>query len=150
MTIEREKFERLMTAALDGELNADEQREFEALLAEDEALQKEFLQYKQLKEVALTMKLKMPSQEVWDRYWLDVYNRIERGISWVLISIGAAVLLAYGGYKLVEEILRDTSLNWAVRLAMLSLIAGLALLLVSVAREKWFTRKSDPYKEVLR
>ncbi|MDZ7316419.1 MAG: zf-HC2 domain-containing protein [candidate division KSB1 bacterium] len=150
MTIEREKFERLMTAALDGELTAEERREFEALLDENEELRREYLEYQQLKEVTSTMRLKMPSQEVWDRYWLDVYNRIERGISWVLISIGAAVLLAYGGYKLVEEILKDTSLSWAVRLAALSLMGGLALLLVSVAREKWFTRKSDPYKEVLR
>ncbi len=150
MTIDREEFERLMTAALDGELTPEERRRFDEALAADAARREEYEDLKKLKEVTSAMKFKSPKTEVWDRYWVDVYNRMERAIGWVLLSMGAVILLTYYLYKVVEEILRDPDLSTVVRVGAIALIAGLAVLLVSVIREKWFTRKNDPYKEVLR
>jgi hypothetical protein len=150
VSLDRERFERLMTAALDGELSAGEQRELDDMLAGDESLQKEFLSYKQIKEVTSVMKFKAPLNEVWDHYWLDVYNRIERGLGWLLFTIGAVILLTYSGFKLIENIIHDSGLALFARIGLLALIAGLAVLLVSVVREKWFAWKNDPYKEILR
>lgn len=150
VSLNREQFERLMTAALDGELSAGEQQELDAMLAGDESLQKEFLSYKQIKEVTSAMKFKTPLNEVWDHYWLDVYNRIERGLGWFLFTIGAVILLTYSGFKLIESIIQDSGLALIARIGVLAAIAGLAVLLVSVVREKWFTWKNDPYKEILR
>jgi hypothetical protein len=150
VSFDRERFERLMTAALDGELSVGEQQELDAMLADDESLQKEFLSYKKIKEVTSAMKFKSPINEVWDRYWLDVYNRIERGLGWFLFTIGAVILLTYSGFKLIENIIHDAGLALFARIGLLALIAGLAVLLVSVVREKWFAWKNDPYKEILR
>ena len=149
-TADRERFQTLMMGALDGELNAEEQKEFDSMLAADKNLQKEFTKYKKLKEATSTMKLKSPTPEVWDRYWGDVYNRFERGIGWSLFSVGAAILFTFFGFKIIEAVINDPSLAFIAKVGILLTIGGLAVLFVSVAREKFFTRKHDPYKEIQR
>ena len=80
----------------------------------------------------------------------SVYRRIERGVGWILVSIGAIVLLSYGLWSGVGELLRDTTVPWYVRGAVMSLLAGFAVIVVSVVREKFFMRERDPYREVER
>jgi len=87
---------------------------------------------------------------VWDRYWLNVYNRIERGLGWILTSIGAMIVLFYGAYKAVEAILADTQLEWFMKAGILALLGGVVILLVSVLREKLRLRKTDKYEEIQR
>lgn len=140
----------LMTAALDGELSADEEQEFRSLLATSPQYEREWTEYKKLKEVTMQMKFRQPPQEVWDRYWVNVYNRIERGIGWILTSIGAMIVLFYGGYKAIESILLDPSLEWFMKIGILAVLAGMVVFFVSVVREKFFTRKVDKYKEIQR
>ena len=60
-------------------------------------------------EVMGKMELKQPSKEVWKVYWLSVYNRLERSIGWIFLSIGAMILLFFGGYKIVEGIIQDAN-----------------------------------------
>lgn len=146
----RERMEKLMMGALDGELTPNEQEEFHQMLSKDPNVQEEFEQYKKLKKVTKTMKFKAPAPEVWDNYWLDVYNRIERSIGWLIFSVGVIILLTYGGFKLVEAVINDPGLAIIIKVGILLMIGGLAILFVSVAREKYFTRKHDPYKEIIR
>lgn len=98
----------------------------------------------------MQLKFMQPPEEVWDRYWLNVYNRIERGLGWVLTSIGAIIVLFYGAFKAVESIIADPELEWFVKAGILAMLGGLAIVLVSVLREKLMTRKSDTYKEIQR
>lgn len=98
----------------------------------------------------MNMKYTSPPESVWDKYWLGVYNRIERGIGWILLSIGAIVLLIYGLYSMFESILADTEIAWWLKLAIFSAIAGTAVLLVSVLREKIFLHKTERYKDIRR
>ena len=78
------------------------------------------------------------------------HARLERGLAWILFSIGAIILLTYSGFKAVESIISDPQLAGILKAAILMVIGGSVILLVSVVREKLFTRKSDPYKEVQR
>ncbi len=143
-------FAELLTKALDQELSEQEQQLFQTLLAKHPEWRQEWLKQKKLKEVMQTMKFKNPPSEIWDTYWVKVYNRIERGLAWILFSIGAIIVLIYSFYHLVDRILTDPELNPLLKTAILMLIAGLAILTVSVIREKLFVRKKDPYKEVQR
>lgn len=149
-TADRERFEKLMMGALDSELTMDEEQEFNKMLASDTDLKKEFDQYKKLKKATIAMKFKAPPPEVWDNYWLGVYNKMERGIGWLIFSIGAVILLTYGGFKSIEAVINDPGLALIAKVGILLTIGGLAVLFVSVAREKFFTRKHDPYKEIIR
>jgi len=97
------------------------------------------------------MKHKEPPDEAWENYWSRVYNRLERGLSWILISIGAMILLFYGGFKAVESLVKDPAVAILLKVAILVLLAGLVILFVSVVRERIFTYKKDKYaKEVKR
>ncbi len=149
-SVDRERFEMLMMGAIDNELNTEEQQEFERLLAQNKAWQLEYEKYKNLKEVTGTMQLTSPSPEVWDQYWLTIYNRIERGIGWLIFSVGAVILLTYFGFQFVEAIINEPHLAVIAKIGILLTIGGLAVLFVSVVRERLFTRKFDPYKEIKR
>lgn len=96
------------------------------------------------------MKLKEFSDQVSDMYQTGAYTRIERRIGWVLFSLGVMVLLAAGLYELVLALLRGSADPWWVRAAVGACVAGLAVLFVSVLRERLFVLKRDPYKEVKR
>lgn len=144
------RFEMLMMGALDGELNKDDQKEFEHLLSLNPNYQKEYEKYKRLKEVTLEMKLKSPPSEVWENYWVNVYNRFERGIAWLIFSIGSMIILTYFGFRWIESILADSHVVLIVKIGILLIVGGLAILFVSVLREKLFMRKGDPYKEIQR
>ncbi len=96
------------------------------------------------------MTLKTPPDEVWDDYWMNIYNRIERGIAWIIFSIGAIILMTYGLFKAVEEIIADPQLAVIVKIGIITVIGGLVILAVSILREKLRVRKSDPYKEIKR
>ena len=98
----------------------------------------------------MDLKFKQPPEETWDRYWAGVYSRLERGLAWLLISIGTAVVLAIVGYAAIMKFLEDTSTPLAVKLGVGALLLGGAVLLVSVLREKMVMRKTDKYKEVTR
>lgn len=140
----------LLTAALDEELGPEEARELERRLDEDPALRREWEELKRLREVTGAMRLKKPPDEVWDRYWTGVYRRLERGVGWILVSLGAVLLLAYGLFELADQLLADPALPAFVKVAAMALGLGLVVLLVSVLREKLFVWKRDPYKDVRR
>ncbi len=150
MNTELNRFQTLLNKALDNLLTDEERIEFNNLLAPSNEYQEEWKSLKQIKEITKTMKLKNPPEEVWDKYWLGIYSRLERGIAWILISIGAIVVLIYGGFKAVESVIQDPTLAWFLKAAILMLIAGGVILFVSVIRERLFLRKTDKYKEIIR
>ena len=135
---------------LDNELSPSEREAFEREVDRDPELARELDAMRAMREVTGSMKLEEFPDQVWDRYWEGTYNRLERGIGWILFSLGAIVLLGAGLYELVLALLKDTSEPWWIRLAIGSFCAGLAVLFVSVLRERIFVRKRDPYREVKR
>ncbi len=91
-----------------------------------------------------------PPPEIWDDYWTSVYNRLERGLGWILVSAGALVLFAYGAWHWLEAVLADSGMPGPVKIAIFALVVGGAILFVSVVREKLLLRRRDPYREVQR
>ena len=96
------------------------------------------------------MALRSPPEEVWETYWTSVYHRFERGVGWVLLSLGVIVSLSYGLWQLAKELMADATIPTFIKGAVLAMIVGGAILFVSVVREKWFVNRSDPYKDVQR
>ena len=141
---------RLMMAALDGELAPGERDELDRLVGDDPALREEWARLQEVREVTATMGYREPPEEVWETYWVSVYNRVERGIGWVLISIGCLVMLGYALWHAVHALLEDTAVPPYLKIAIFAATLGGAILLFSVAREKWFTSRRDPYKEIQR
>jgi len=146
----RERFQQLLMRQFDGEMTPEAQQEFDKLVTAFPELNQEREEFIHLKEVLHTMKFKTQPDFVWDQHWLKIYNRIERSLAWVLISIGAIVLVTFGMFKLIETLLADTQLSLLVKISILAVLAGAVILFVSVIREKFILKKHDPYQEIQR
>ena len=140
----------LMMRALDGELSDGRQAEFENLIAADESLRVEWERLEQVKEGTASLELKQPPEELWEGYMDSVYRRVERGIVWILLSVGTIVLISYGLWQGISELIDDLTVPWYVKGGVLALLVGIVILVVSVIREKYFVFKDDPYRDVNR
>ncbi len=140
----------LISGYLDNELTPDEMARFQQELTRNPALARELEEMKSMQEVTGSMKLKDFPDQVWERYWDDTYNRLERNIGWFFFSIGAMILMAGGLYKFVLSLLNDSGEPLWVRLAIGIGCSGLGILFISVLRERLFMRQRDPYREVKR
>lgn len=145
-----ERARELLMRALDDELEPGQREELDGLLGADPALSEEWSRLVRLREVTTNMAFRKPPEEMWDGYWNSVYSRLERGIAWILVSIGAIVVGSYGAWYAVRDLLTDTGLPWFVRWSILALMVGVVMLLVSVIRHRIFVSQSDPYKEIER
>lgn len=140
----------LMMAYLDDELNDEQKRAFEAHLASCSDCAKDLEEFKKLKQMTDCVALAEPEDRVWDEYWNHLYNRIERGTGWILFSVAAIALLIYGGFELVEIIIEDRTVGVLAKIGVLALVGGLAVLFVSVLRERIYFWGRDRYKDVRR
>ncbi len=145
-----ERFIYLAERYFDKEISEDENNELQSLLNSDDGLMQEFNEQKRIKEVLNKMKLKNPSKEFWDGYWESIYNKIERNIAWIFISIGAILILSYASIEAVENFLADTEMPSIVKYGIAGLFIGGVILFVSVIREKIFSMKKDKYKDIVR
>jgi anti-sigma factor RsiW len=139
-----------VSAYLDDELEPEERRAFEGQLAHDAGLREEVEAMRAMKSVMSGMRLRELPDRAWDDYRKRTYNRLERRVGWILLSIGAMVLVGYGLYELVVFLVADAELAWWIRAAIGAACVGFAILLVSVIRERIFVWKRDPYREVER
>jgi len=145
-----ERYHLLITGYLDGELSPAEQTELIAHLEQCPACEGELRQHRKLKEITGLMQFKEPVDQVWEYYWANVYNRLERGVAWILLSIGGVLLLSYATYELVHELFLHEGVSWVVRIGVISLLVGFYALLASVIRERMAIRRSDRYEGIKR
>ncbi len=140
----------LMMAYLDNELNEEQKRAFEEHLAGCPDCTRDLAEFRKLKRMTDSVTLVEPEDRVWDQYWSNVYNRIERGLGWILFSVAAIVLLIYGGFRAIESIFEDPAVGVLMKIGLLALLGGLAILFVSVLRERVYFWSRDRYRDVRR
>ncbi len=143
-------YKNLMMGYLDDELDAEQQKTLQQHLESCPECRAELEEFAQLKQITDDAALLEPEERLWKQYWSGVYNRIERGAGWALFSAAAILLLIYGGFKLIENLVKDPTVDIILKVGVVALIAGLAILFVSVLREKLYFRKKDRYKDVRR
>jgi len=140
----------LMMAYLDNELTDEQRRAFEEHLASCPDCARDLEEFTKLKQLTDCVALVEPEDRVWEQYWNNVYNRIERCVGWALFSVAAIALLIYGGFCLIETIIEDPTVGLLMKLGLLALLGGLAILFVSVLRERIYFWSRDRYKDVRR
>ena len=146
----KDRFIYLMENHFENKLSEDEEKVFFHLINNNSELKKEFEEQKRVKEVLSNMMLKNPSQEIWDGYWLGIYNRIERGLAWIIISIGAVLFLGFSVIKFIETLYLDSTVPVIMKIGIYAISFGLVILVVSLLRERIFSLKHDKYKEIQR
>lgn len=137
-------------ALLDGELAESEISKVKKHLESCDHCKEIYASIKNVKEVTGEMKFKKLPEFYWDDYWTHIYNRIERGLSWLFISLGAIIVLVFASWKLLDELVTDQLMNPLLKGGIFILIIGIIILVISVVREKWLVRRVDKYKEIER
>jgi predicted anti-sigma-YlaC factor YlaD len=140
----------LLVKKTDGEISPREEAGLIKHLRNCPECQKELQNFQKLKEETMEMKKHFLPEEAWKDYWRRLYNRLERGLSWILVSVGAIILLVYAIYNFVMETLNASDLPGIIKFSILAVVLGGVILLVSVIREKLILRRHDKYKEVQR
>ena len=140
----------LMMGYLDNELSDEQRRQFEEHLAGCSECKDELEEVRKLKAITDEVTLVEPEDRIWQDYWDGIYNRIERSVGWIVFSVAAILLTIYGGFKLIEEMIKDPDIETILKVGLLALIAGLAILFVSVLRERLYFWQRDRYKNVRR
>ncbi len=140
----------LMMGYLDNELSDEQKRQFEEHLTGCSECKDELEEFRKLKAITDEVTLVEPEDRIWQDYWNGIYNRIERSVGWIVFSVAAILLTIYGGFKLIEEIIKDATIGMLLKAGLLALIVGLAILFVSVLRERLYFWQRDRYKDVRR
>jgi len=148
--MKHEEIKTLIAAYVEGELDKEESLLVEAHLRECAECRRECEELNQLEEVLNKMELRKPSQDTWDVYWSSVYNKLERRIGWILLSLGIMILGFLGAYQAVGELMTDPAKPLSLKIGILALIGGGIIVFVSILREQLFFRKKERYKEIRR
>jgi len=126
---------------IDGEMDNVEREAFEKHLETCDKCNDFHKEMSALKGVTDSMKIAELPEAVWEKYWSCIYNRIERSVAWFFFILGSLILTGYSVYKAIT----DPSLYSLVGVGVVFLIVGLAILLLSVLREKMAVNKVDRY-----
>ncbi len=140
----------MLAGYVDGELTEEQRQYVESELARSPELRAELEEFRKLKEVTGMAHYADLPEEVWDNYWESIYKRTERGIGWILLSLGAIALLCFGLYEVLHALYVDPEAPLWLKIGLTTLGTGAIFLLVSYARERLFAYKRDRYKEVTR
>ena len=146
-----EEFKPMITGYLDDELSPDQLKSLQEHLATCQDCAGELDNLRDLKENLAMIKFREPSDAELDRYWKSIYNRLERGLGWILFSAGAIIVLCYGGFRMIEQVIEDPSIDLLLKIGLVALVFGVVVLFVSLLRERLTIRKVDKYsKEIER
>ena len=143
-------FKPLLMGYLDSELTELEAERIEQHLLECADCSRELEEFRKLKEVTQNMRVATPDARSWEDYWSHVYNRLERRIGWILISLGAIMIASYGLYSMVALFLLRSDIHPIVRIGIGAFVVGFCALLVSVLRERIFLSRADKYERIKR
>ncbi|MAE70257.1 MAG: hypothetical protein CME06_07280 [Gemmatimonadetes bacterium] len=140
----------LISGLIDAELEPDEEARIRKHLERCERCDEELRALSEQRETTAALRLREPDPELWDRFHLGVYQRIERAAGWVLLSVGAAVAGGTLAYQAMSDVIGDPSVAMTVRVGLPIAAIGLVILLISVAREKLFLHRNERYREIIR
>ena len=147
--MKHEHYKHLLLKVVDGVATAEEREEFTNHIRSCEECRCEYGEFKNLEEFMSAVKLKDLSEDARAAYARSLYNRLERGLGWIFLSLGAILLLGFGGFMLIKEFIINPAVSVILKIGVCAVLAGFIVLLVSVLKERLFVRKYDKYsKEV--
>ncbi len=139
----------LLSAYVDGELDADDCVLVDHWLADDGRARTEVERLVRLKAFTDHLVLREAPKEAWDEFGKGIYRRGERGLGWTLLLVGIAVV---GGFMLLRLgiAILTAAIPVFVRVGVFVGATGGLILLISALRQRIFARKRDRYDDVQR
>jgi hypothetical protein len=139
-----ERFQNEGMRLLDGEITEAEKAAYLEHVEQCEHCTAELKDLGRIVELTNEMQLRQPDVTYWDNYWKGIYRRLERGVGFLFMMIGIVGVLLFALYKIVTS---PGFLSFP-GIAGGLIIVGFIILFLSVVRERYHERKTDPYREV--
>jgi predicted anti-sigma-YlaC factor YlaD len=143
-----EEMKILISGLVDGELGPEDKKRVCDHLVSCDSCRNEYAKLKKLKEVTDDMKYYDLPDKLLAGYWTGIYNRIERGLGWIFLSIGIIIILGFAAWKFLEDFLLNNDISIIVRFGVAAFVIGIIIFTVSIIRERMFSKKHDRYDEV--
>lgn len=138
----------MLAGYVDGELSAEDKAAFEAELLINAELRAELEAFKKLQKMTSLVQYADLPPEVWESYWQNLYRKTERGLGWILYSLGFIILAGFGGYEIFSELYSDPEAPLWLKIGLSALAGGSIFLLASFGRERIFAYNRERYREV--
>lgn len=138
----------LLSGLVDDELDRQQKKIVEDHIVTCDACREEYSRLLKLKEVTNDMRHYDLPDRLMAGYWQGIYRRTERGLGWIFFSVGAILLIMFGAWQILNGFFLDPTVPVIFKAGLSLLLIGLIILLVSIIRERLFTRKHDRYDEV--
>jgi len=134
----------LLSGYIDGELTQQERQRVELHCDACADCKQELSDLEALRKDVGNARLSEIGEDVWREKMDDTTVQVSRGIGWLLF-IGGIMIAA--GIAIYEFII-DSSIEPWVKFLFAAIYGGLALLFLSVLRQRLIERKTDKYKDV--
>jgi len=145
-----EKIKPYLAGYLDGELDPKTRQMVEEHIKQCPQCAAELEEMRKIREVLGKMETEKLPDIYWRTYWSNIYNRIERAIGWILLSIGIILLSIWGIFQVFRQFFADPSVPIMLRIAVGALSLGVIILLISLIRERIFALKHERYTKIER
>lgn len=136
----------LLSGYLDGELTQRDRQRVDLHLANSARYRARLRELEALRASVGRLRRDMDPEdrERWRKVMDNAFERTASGIGWLLVIGGVFVLVGYAGYEFLLAEVEQPVVKWALG----ALYLGLAVLLLSVLRQRLKARKTDKYKDV--
>ena len=137
-------WDQLLTGYLDNELTQQDRKRVEQRMINEPTYRAQFDDLKSLQTDIADLDFQPNKTTQWSELAPDVTSRSARSLGWLTYIASTLFLVGYGFY---EFIIAETA-NAFVKTAVLGILLGLGLLLISVIKQRLVESKTDRYKDV--
>ncbi len=139
-----EEFKALMMGMMDGELTEDESIRMNNHLIRCSSCREELEQIKVTSSKLDNINIKEPEKGIVDKSWKSPYSKLTKNFGILLVIAGWLIMMMYGAYEFI--VTKDA--ESIPKYAFVIILVGIAILFLTVLRDRIRSYRNDPYKEV--
>lgn len=135
--------EQLLSGHLDHELTQAEEQQVRVHLEDCEICREQFGQLELMRKASMSTPFAIPDDEQWNEQPRTGASHLFRGTGWILVIAWFAVSLGFAAWTFATE-----PGHPLIKLLVVSGLAGMGLLFVSVLLDRLRSAKTDRYRRV--
>ncbi len=104
--------------------------------------------FRRISELTGSVRFEELPDPIWQAYSASLYRKTESALGWILLSVGAALILGFGVWGWFNEFFLNSAEPLLLRISVGALFGGAIILGISKLRETLFAHKRERYRKV--